>query len=86
MYAHGAPPRLSALVALAVQKKKQDLWQTYTADTLSYLLRVAAGRQVMPLYSDLMKEKQETDNRTSEQIISDLAERLRKDIHRRKEG
>ena len=86
MYAHGAPPRLSALVALAVQKKKQELWQTYTADTLSYLLRVAAGRQVMPLYSDLMKEKQETDNRTSEQIISDLAERLRKDIHRRKEG
>lgn len=86
MYAHGAPPRLSALVALAVQQRKQEFWQTYTADALACILRVAAGQQVMPLYSELVQEKPEPDNRTSEQIIHDLTDRLRKEIKRRKEG
>ena len=68
---------MSALQALLEEDMKRENWQTYVASVAWAIGRVHMGRDYMPPYTDIIKQHK-PDNRTGEEIVDDLAAKLRR--------
>ena len=83
LYKHGAPPAMSALVALALENQREEIWQAYMAEIVWAMTRLWAKEPVMPRYSEIVPPRSRaTDDRTAEEIKRDLVRQLRKGTDR----
>lgn len=77
VYTHGAPPTMSALMALALENQRQEIWQTYMAEICWAITRLWSKEQVMLRYTEIMPSRErDTDTRTAEEIKTDLVRAL----------
>ena len=78
LYAHGRPPRMSALAALLVEQERQEAREIYTGNVLWALLHMFGKDVQMPSLSELMHEERVKDNRTGAEIVRDVLQLLKK--------
>lgn len=84
VYRHGAPPTLSALIALMDDDAQHEQWKHYVADVACRMVRLWSKKSNIPSYSELVKkQKGNTDSRTGQEIVdSIIAKRKRKKAER----
>ena len=78
LYAHGRPPRMSALAALLVVLEGPAATEIYTGNVLWALLHLFGKDVQIPSLSELMHEERVKDNRTGAEIVRDVLQLLKK--------
>jgi hypothetical protein len=75
---------MSALQSLLDDEMQQFSWRVYLANACWAVGASRLGKDFMPAYTDTLKHNK-PDNRSGEQIVDDLAAKLRRRIRERGE-
>lgn len=78
LYAHGMPPRASALAAYLVEQERAEAREVYVGNVLWAMLRMMGKDIRLPSLAELMHEDHMYDTRTGQEILDAVLERLKK--------
>ena len=84
IYRHGLPPSMNALLCLLDEDREQNNWRQYMATVNWSIGRFVYKGEFLPLYTEML-ERSKPDNRTADEVIDDLADKIRKRLQERSE-